>query len=298
MTIDKFNHTNTIKMGFLNKFFNKPKSDSEKQHSTSKHSENLSKESFKEKLERSLQEMNESEKEKMINMIARDETLLDDSGLYANDPLILDSARLVVQHQQGSASLIQRTFSIGYNRSGRIIDQLESLRIIGPFEGSKARDVNFHNISELEEYLKLNPALNGKMELFYEKNKDIIDQRRLEYLKSLELENDRLEKEEIKRQMIEKERKKRLHKEALQELIESGKIFNSFTDKNGKREPIPQDVMDKVWNRDGGKCVKCGSQENLEFDHIIPFSKGGATTYRNMQLLCKKCNLDKTNNIG
>ena len=98
--------------------------------------------------------------------------------------------------------------------------------------------------------------------------------------------------------MIEKERKKRLHKEALQELIESGEIFNSFTNKNGIREPIPQDVMDKVWNRDGGKCVKCGSQENLEFDHIIPFSKGGATTYRNMQLLCKKCNLDKTNNIG
>ncbi|MEI8270115.1 MAG: HNH endonuclease [bacterium] len=56
--------------------------------------------------------------------------------------------------------------------------------------------------------------------------------------------------------------------------------------------------MDKVWNRDGGRCVNCGSQENLEFDHIIPFSKGGATTYRNMQLLCKKCNIDKSNKLG
>ena len=106
-----------------------------------------------------------------------------------------------------------------------------------------------------------------------------------------------VEKEEFKKQMIQKERKKRLHKEALQELIESGEIFNSYTDKNGKRETIPQDVMDKVWNRDGGRCVKCGSQENLEFDHIIPVSKGGATSYRNIQLLCKKCNLDKSNKI-
>ncbi|MEI6823714.1 MAG: HNH endonuclease [Bacteroidota bacterium] len=56
--------------------------------------------------------------------------------------------------------------------------------------------------------------------------------------------------------------------------------------------------MDKVWNRDGGKCVKCGSQENLEFDHIIPFSKGGSSTYRNIQILCKKCNIEKSNKIG
>jgi 5-methylcytosine-specific restriction endonuclease McrA len=67
---------------------------------------------------------------------------------------------------------------------------------------------------------------------------------------------------------------------------------------NKKREAIPQDVQDKVWLRDGGKCVKCGSSENLEFDHIIPFSKGGANTYRNLQLLCEKCNREKSNKIG
>ena len=53
-----------------------------------------------------------------------------------------------------------------------------------------------------------------------------------------------------------------------------------------KSRRISQDVKDKVWNRDGGKCVECGSNENLEFDHIIPHSKGGANTYRNIQLLC------------
>lgn len=57
------------------------------------------------------------------------------------DPLFAEAARLIVASQQGSTSLIQRKFSIGYNRAGRIVDQLEVAGIIGPFEGSKARQV-------------------------------------------------------------------------------------------------------------------------------------------------------------
>jgi S-DNA-T family DNA segregation ATPase FtsK/SpoIIIE len=57
------------------------------------------------------------------------------------DPLFEDAARIIVIHQQGSTSLIQRKFSIGYNRAGRIVDQLEQAGIIGPSEGSKARQV-------------------------------------------------------------------------------------------------------------------------------------------------------------
>jgi 5-methylcytosine-specific restriction endonuclease McrA len=64
------------------------------------------------------------------------------------------------------------------------------------------------------------------------------------------------------------------------------------------RKPIPKDVQDRVWNRDGGKCVQCGSSEKLEFDHIIPISKGGSNTYRNIQLLCEICNRLKSNIIG
>ena len=64
------------------------------------------------------------------------------------------------------------------------------------------------------------------------------------------------------------------------------------------RKPIRQKVKDQVWNRDGGQCVQCGSNENLEFDHIIPHSKGGADTYRNLQLLCQPCNGSKSNKIG
>jgi DNA segregation ATPase FtsK/SpoIIIE, S-DNA-T family len=77
-----------------------------------------------------------------------------DVDLKKRDPMFDDAARLVVQHQQGSTSLIQRKLSIGYNRAGRIIDQLEAAGIVGPFEGSKARDVLCSDIIALEQILK------------------------------------------------------------------------------------------------------------------------------------------------
>jgi S-DNA-T family DNA segregation ATPase FtsK/SpoIIIE len=73
--------------------------------------------------------------------------------LSKRDGLFEDAARLVVAHQQGSTSLIQRKFSIGYNRAGRIVDQLEAAGIVGPFEGSKARQVLFPDEYSLEQYL-------------------------------------------------------------------------------------------------------------------------------------------------
>ena len=68
-------------------------------------------------------------------------------------------------------------------------------------------------------------------------------------------------------------------------------------EKPEQREPIPEDVRFEVWRRDGGKCVICGSNKNLEFDHIIPFSKGGSSTARNIQLLCQECNRRKSDKI-
>ncbi len=61
---------------------------------------------------------------------------------------------------------------------------------------------------------------------------------------------------------------------------------------------IPTAVKKTVWERDGGKCVKCGATENLHFDHIIPFSKGGSSTDpKNIQILCAKHNLSKSDKI-
>jgi S-DNA-T family DNA segregation ATPase FtsK/SpoIIIE len=70
------------------------------------------------------------------------------------DPMFGDAARIVVINQQGSASLLQRKLKLGYNRAGRIVDQLEGYGIIGPFQGSKAREVLFSDVESLEEFLR------------------------------------------------------------------------------------------------------------------------------------------------
>ncbi len=73
--------------------------------------------------------------------------------LSDRDPLFEDAARLIVLHQQGSTSLIQRKLKLGYNRAGRIIDQLEAAGVVGSFEGSKAREVLIQDDASLEQLL-------------------------------------------------------------------------------------------------------------------------------------------------
>ncbi len=70
------------------------------------------------------------------------------------DPLFEEAARLIVMHQQGSTSLIQRKLKLGYNRAGRIIDQLEAAGVVGQFEGSKAREVLLPDDYALEQFLE------------------------------------------------------------------------------------------------------------------------------------------------
>lgn len=91
----------------------------------------------------SLPEFNEDETEMQVDMDPSE-----------RDELFEEAAYLIVSAQQGSTSLIQRKLKLGYNRAGRIIDQLESAGIVGPFEGSKAREVKVANEFALEQFLK------------------------------------------------------------------------------------------------------------------------------------------------
>ena len=214
------------------------------------------------------------------------------------DPFFEEAAYAIVTTQVGSTSMIQRRFSIGYNRARRLMDQLEMAGIIGPAEGSKPREVLIQDKNTLQMMLNFRRGLINKD--FIIENKHAIKERVLFYQEQKAKEEEwarreliDAEKERIKQEILEKRRIREIKKQAMAELREEGIIEEART-----REPIPQEVQDAVWRRDGGRCVKCGSQENLEFDHIIPFSKGGSNTIRNIQLLCEKCNRSKSNKIG
>lgn len=86
----------------------------------------------------------------------QDESDKDEEDEYdtgERDRMFADAARMVVRHQQGSTSLIQRRLKLGYNRAGRIMDQLERAGIVGPANGSKPRDVLVHTEADLEQFL-------------------------------------------------------------------------------------------------------------------------------------------------
>lgn len=63
------------------------------------------------------------------------------------------------------------------------------------------------------------------------------------------------------------------------------------------RQRLTEEVRSEVWRRDSGQCARCGSREQLEFDHIVPVSLGGSSTVRNIELLCEACNRAKSNAI-
>ncbi|MCI9843663.1 DNA translocase FtsK [Flavobacterium pectinovorum] len=75
-----------------------------------------------------------------------------DMDISERDTLFREAAEIIVNAQQGSASLLQRKLKLGYNRAGRLIDQLEAAGIVGPFEGSKARNVNISDLSALDQF--------------------------------------------------------------------------------------------------------------------------------------------------
>ncbi len=65
----------------------------------------------------------------------------------------------------------------------------------------------------------------------------------------------------------------------------------------GRRERLPDEVRIAVWRRDYGRCVRCGSDAELQFDHVIPFARGGSNAVENIQILCGPCNRTKGDSI-
>ena len=86
-------------------------------------------------------------------------------------------------------------------------------------------------------------------------------------------------------------------RQASMEVQKMENLTNHILQERQGRAAIPSEVRREVWRRDGGCCVKCGSRKNLEYDHIVPISKGGSNTARNIELLCEACNRAKSDSI-
>jgi 5-methylcytosine-specific restriction endonuclease McrA len=100
-------------------------------------------------------------------------------------------------------------------------------------------------------------------------------------------EDEGLSDEDVKALVLERERRQR------RKLERAHAAMHQDLAPEPRREVIPQEVRLAVWKRDGGRCRECGTDFDLQYDHIIPFSMGGATSVENLQLLCGDCNRAK-----
>jgi 5-methylcytosine-specific restriction endonuclease McrA len=101
-------------------------------------------------------------------------------------------------------------------------------------------------------------------------------------------EDDGLTAEEVKALLLDRQRRRR---KQIDNAV--SRMYMDVAASSSSRLPIPDDVKLFVWTRDGGRCVRCGSQIDLEFDHVIPLAMGGSNSARNLQVLCATCNRAK-----
>lgn len=104
--------------------------------------------------------------------------------------------------------------------------------------------------------------------------------------------DEKLEAEDVRALVVEKARRRAQRLERAHHALKTENQPREM-----RRGPIPRELRRAVWERDGGACVDCGSTFDLQWDHVIPFSKGGATNEANICVRCSACNLAKSDEI-
>lgn len=184
------------------------------------------------------------------------------------DPLFPQVARSVVQYGKAYLWYIQREFNVSYDRGLLLMYQLDINGVAHSYNG--------------EVWIKSIPELNIK----------------LRELNMPEVKPETAEERDARRKkMIEDKIKDQNERQAFEKKVKKDLENEGVIEKQPRREYIPRRIIAAVYKRDKGCCVYCGSTHNLQIDHIIPVSKGGATTLKNLQLLCQTCNLKKSNKI-
>jgi hypothetical protein len=100
--------------------------------------------------------------------------------------------------------------------------------------------------------------------------------------------NDGLNADQVHALLVTRQQRERSRIERAQAIVSQGCVNSGV-----QRDAIPDDLKQYVWTRDGGECRSCGATSDLQFDHIIPVSLGGATNEQNLQILCGPCNRRK-----
>jgi 5-methylcytosine-specific restriction endonuclease McrA len=108
--------------------------------------------------------------------------------------------------------------------------------------------------------------------------------------------SEELTADEVKALLLTRKKQQRSRIERAKTISASSTAIQNFSSTR-LRTAIPDDTKLLVWQRDQGRCAKCGSNVELQFDHIIPVSLGGASTPENLQILCGTCNRAKSNSI-
>lgn len=248
---------------------------------------------------------NQQQKEKQISKSENYKKYLEEYNKLVTEPADLKNSQILLKHYYLQYN-ISEISGDGHLSASAIYDKDFNLSLLNPKniklseEPIPIMDLEYfkqdakRKIQELENKIEIIKTETSNVDALSKHEPFLLKDRRWLYQDEVyEIKGNHSKEEQILLilEFADKERRKF-------ERLKNKFSTNRVDEIEYKRVNIPENVRIEVWRRDQGKCAKCGSRENLEYDHIVPVSKGGSNSARNIELLCQNCNRAKSNNIG